>query len=73
VVYQPDANSTGTKLQVAPNLYFAPRSVEGIFLFLGEVAKTQLGIDSGVETRLADPNGGPERKFIGSDLPRGPE
>jgi len=50
-----DANPTRTKLQVAPNLYFTPRSLEGIFLFLGEVAKTQLGIDSGVETRLADP------------------
>ncbi len=65
--------SSGAEIQVTSNMKFRLRSVEGIFLFLGEMTRTQLGIDSGVPTPLIDPNGGPDKQRKAYDPLRGPE
>jgi hypothetical protein len=54
--------SSGAEIQVITNIKFRPRSVEGIFLFLGELTRTQLGLDSGVPTPLEDRNGRPDKQ-----------
>jgi hypothetical protein len=45
---------------VSTNIKFTMRSVEGVFLFLGEVARRQLGLDSKQPGDLSYPAGGAE-------------
>ncbi|MEI9417447.1 hypothetical protein [Mesorhizobium sp. Cs1321R2N1] len=66
------ADASPSTDHAADNLKFTFRSVEGIFLFLGEIVRTQLGIGGGVPTKLADPNGGSESEFSESDPATGP-
>ncbi len=54
------APANGAKVQAAANLKFTMRSVEGIILFLGEVTRRELGLDSNPPGDLSYPAGGAE-------------
>jgi hypothetical protein len=66
------AKSSDAKVQVANNVSFVPRSVEGIYLYLGEMARTELGLNGRAPTNLPDPSGGAETRFSVNDPARGP-
>jgi hypothetical protein len=58
--------------EVTSNLKFTMRSVEGVFLYLGEMARTELALDGNNQGDLDDPNGGPVRSFATNDPRSGP-
>jgi hypothetical protein len=66
------AKSTDSKVQVTNNVSFIPRSVEGIYLYLGEMARTELGLTGREVAQLPDPNGKPEALFPVNSPSRGP-
>ena len=55
------AKSSDAKVQVANNVFFVPRSVEGSTLYLGEMTRTELGLNGRAPTNLPDPSGGRRR------------
>src|SRR4029077_6864251 len=59
-------------VQVANNVSFIPRSVEGIYLYLGAMARTELGLNGRAPTELPDPSGGAETQSKINDPARGP-
>jgi hypothetical protein len=66
------AKSSDSKVQVANNVSFVPRSVQGIYLYLGQMARTELGLNGRTATELPDPSGRAEAQFSVDDPARGP-
>lgn len=66
------AKSSKSKVQVAENVTFSMRSVEGIYLYLGQMARTELGLNGRTATELPDPSGRAEAQFSVDDPARGP-
>ena len=67
-------HNSDAKIQVSKNttVTFNLRSVEGIYAYLGQIARTELGLNGRAATQLPDPNGGPEARFPVNSPVRGP-
>ena len=59
------SNSSDSKIKVANNVSFVPRSVEGIYVYLGQMARTELGLNGKAAMELPDPS-----RQCGSPVPR---
>ncbi len=66
------SNSSDSKIKVANNVSFVPRSVEGIYVYLGQMARTELGLNGKAAMELPDPSGNAEAQFRVDDPARGP-
>jgi hypothetical protein len=66
------AKSSDSKVQVADNVTATLRSVEGIYQYLGQMARTELGLNGRAAIELPDPNGNAEAQFSVDDPARGP-
>jgi hypothetical protein len=64
--------SSDSKVQVADNVTATLRSVEGIYQYLGQIARTELGLNGRAAIELPDPNGNAEAQFSVDDPARGP-